>query len=161
MKVEDNMIVSFDYRLTDDEGQEIDNSHGREPLAYLHGSGAIIPGLEKAMAGKAAGDSFEIRILPEDAYGERNDDLQQDVPREQFAAVEDLEEGMEFQVDTDDGPMVITVIDIADDVVTVDGNHDLAGVNLNFEVSVRDVREATAEEIEHGHAHGPGGHHHD
>ena len=160
MQIEDKMVVTFDYRLTDDEGQEIDNSEGRDPLAYLHGSGAIIPGLETAMTGKKAGDSFEIRILPEDAYGERDDDLQQDVPREQFAAIDDLQEGMEFQVDTDDGPIVITVIDIGEETVTVDGNHDLAGVTLNFAVSVREVRQATPEELEHGHAHGPGGHDH-
>ncbi len=160
MKVEENKVVSFDYRLTDDEGTEIDNSNGREPLAYLHGSGAIIPGLEVAMAGKSAGDEFEIRIPPADAYGERDEQLQQKVARKQFEGIEDLEPGMEFQVDVEDGPMVITVVEITDDEVTVDGNHQLAGVSLNFAVSVRDVRDASPEELEHGHAHGIGGHHH-
>jgi len=160
MQIEDNMIVTFDYRLTDDDGLEIDSSEGRDPLAYLHGSDAIVAGLERALTGKSAGDSFEVRILPEDAYGERDDDLEQEVPREQFAAMESLEEGMEFEVETDDGPMIITIVEVGEEVVTVDGNHDLAGVALTFAVTVREVRQATPEELEHGHAHGPGGHEH-
>lgn len=160
MQIANDMVVAIDYKLSDDDGQVLDSSEGREPLSYLHGAGGIIPGLERELEGKAVGDELKVSVSPQDAYGERNDALQQDVPREQFDEIEDLELGMQFRVNSNAGPQVITIVKIADDVVTVDGNHPLAGVNLNFEVTVRDIREATAEEIEHGHAHGPGGHSH-
>ena len=160
MRIEKNTVVAFDYTLTDDTGQVLDTSEGREPLSYLHGTSGIIPGLERELDVKQAGDQFQVAIAPEDGYGHRNESLRQEVPRDRFDGVEDLQLGMQFQVESNAGPMMITVVNIAEDVVTVDGNHPLAGVNLNFKVEVQEVREATEEEIEHGHAHGPGGHSH-
>ncbi len=160
MQIAKDTVVSIDYTLTDDEGQVLDSSEGQTPLSYLHGSGEIIPGLERELDGKRVGDQLQIVVAPEDGYGERNDDLQQEVPREQFDEIEDLDLGMQFQVESSDGPLVITIVAIADDIVTVDGNHPLAGVNLNFDITVREVREATPEELAHGHVHGPDGHAH-
>ncbi len=160
MRIAENTIVAIDYTLTDDDGQVLDSSEGRAPLSYLHGAGATIPGLERELDGKQAGDQLQVAVAPEDGYGQRNESLRQQVPRDQFEGIDDLAVGMQFRVDSTAGPMVITVVEIVDDTVTVDGNHPLAGVNLNFAVTVRDVREATQEEIEHGHAHGPGGHSH-
>jgi FKBP-type peptidyl-prolyl cis-trans isomerase SlyD len=158
MQISKNSVVSIEYTLTDDSGNVLDSSEGRGPLSYLHGSGGIIPGLENQLAGKQAGDQLTVAVAPEDGYGVRNEALRQEVPREQFDGIEGLEVGMRFRVDSDAGPIVITVTDIGDDNVTVDGNHPLAGVKLNFDVTVREVREATAEELEHGHVHGPDGH---
>ena len=160
MQITSNTVVSIDYVLTDDNGQVLDSSEGGDPLAYLHGSGGIIPGLERALAGKQVGDQLNVAVAPEDAYGERNEALRQDVPREQFDGIEDLQLGMQFRVDSDAGPLVVTIVEIAETIVTIDGNHPLAGVNLNFAVTVREVRAATEEELAHGHAHGPGGHSH-
>lgn len=160
MQVAKNSVVSIDYVLRDDEGEVLDSSEGREPLAYLHGVGQIIPGLEQALEGKEVGDQLKVAVAPADAYGERNDGLLQQVPREQFAGIDDLAVGMQFRVNSDVGPMVVTVVDVNDATVTVDGNHPLAGVNLNFDVTIRDVREATEDELAHGHAHGPGGESH-
>lgn len=160
MQIAKHTVVAIDYVLTDDDGEVIDSSEGREPLSYLHGGSGIIPGLERELEGKQAGDALQVAVTPEDGYGERNDALRQEIPRDQFDGVDDLELGMQFRVDADDGPMVITIVKLEDEVVTIDGNHPLAGVNLNFAVTVRAVREATEEEIAHGHAHGPGGHSH-
>ncbi|MCO6456032.1 MAG: peptidylprolyl isomerase [Pirellulaceae bacterium] len=160
MRIAKNTVVAIDYTLRDDDGQVLDSSEGDEPLFYLHGSGSIIPGLERELDGKQVGDSLEVCVGPEDGYGERNEALRQEVPRDQFDDVEDLDVGMQFRVNSDVGPMVITVVDIADDIVTVDGNHPLAGLTLNFAVTVREVRVATDEEVAHGHVHGPGGHDH-
>jgi FKBP-type peptidyl-prolyl cis-trans isomerase SlyD len=103
---------------------------------------------------------MQVSIAAADAYGERNESLRQEVPREQFAEIDDLEVGMQFRVDTNNGPMMITIVEVSDELVTIDGNHPLAGMALHFDVAIRGVRDATAEEIEHGHAHGPGGHDH-
>lgn len=162
MQITKHKVVSIDYTLTDDEGEVIDSSSGQEPLSYLHGEGTIIPGLETALEGRAAGDALKVSIPPEDGYGERNEQLQAEVARSHFDEFDDLELGMQFRVPTDAGNgqqeeyHVVTVVAIGDDTVTVDGNHALAGVTLNFDVTVRDVRDATAEEIDHGHAHGEG-----
>ena len=160
MQITKHKVVKIHYTLTDDDGEVIDSSEGSEPLEYLHGVGGIIPGLESVLEGKSVGDQFNVSVQPEDAYGDHNEDLLHSVERSQFEGIDDLELGMQFQVDTDDGPMVVTVVEITDDKVTIDGNHELAGVPLNFDVTVRDVREATPEEIDHGHAHGDGGHEH-
>jgi FKBP-type peptidyl-prolyl cis-trans isomerase SlyD len=160
MQIENNSVVSFDYTLTDNEGQVIDTSDGREPLVYLHGKGGIIPGLERELAGKSVGDDLQVSVTPADGYGEQNEALKQEVPRAQFEGVDELEVGMQFRVNTETGPMVINIIEVGDEIVKVDGNHPLAGVHLNFAVTIREIRAATSEEIEHGHAHGPGGHHH-
>ncbi|HET8807620.1 MAG TPA: peptidylprolyl isomerase [Methylophaga sp.] len=160
MKVADNTVVVIDYTLTNNEGQVIDSSEGAGPLAYLHGAGNIIPGLEDALLGKEAGDEVKASIEPENAYGERHEALKQEVPAELFSGVEKVEVGMQFQSETDQGPVLVTVTEVGEQTITVDGNHPLAGVHLNFDVNVREVREATQEELEHGHVHGEGGHHH-
>jgi FKBP-type peptidyl-prolyl cis-trans isomerase SlyD len=160
MKVAENAVVVIDYTLTDNSGEVIDSSEGAGPLAYLHGAGNIITGLEDALIGKEAGAQVNATIDPENAYGERHEDMKQEVPKELFGGVDNIEVGMQFQSETDDGPVMVTVVDISDELVTVDGNHPLAGVQLNFDVTVREVREATAEELEHGHVHGAGGHQH-
>lgn len=160
MQVATKTVVAIDYTLKDDDGEVLDTSQGREPLSYLHGSGGIIPGLERELEGKSVGHEMQVSIAAADAYGERNESLRQEVPRAQFAEIDDLEVGMQFRVDTNNGPMMITIVEVSDELVTIDGNHPLAGMALHFDVAIRGVREATAEELEHGHAHGPGGHDH-
>ncbi len=158
--IANNTVVSFNYTLTNSEGDVLDKSNG-EPLAYLHGHHNIIPGLEAQMEGKSAGDKFTVTVAPEDAYGEYLAEAVQEVPRANFQGVDNIAVGMQFQSQTDDGHvMLVTVKDVNDEVVVVDGNHPLAGVTLTFDVEVVDVREATADELAHGHAHGAGGHHH-
>lgn len=153
MKIEDKCVVLFDYTLTDDDGDVIDSSEGYEPLAYLHGYGNIVPGLERELSGKQVGDKFTVSVSPEEGYGERNEALQQEVPRDRFVGIDDLTLGMQLNAEVEDGHVVVTVVAIDDDVVTVDGNHPLAGVTLNFQIDVREIREATPEELEHGHVH--------
>jgi FKBP-type peptidyl-prolyl cis-trans isomerase SlyD len=160
MQITKHKVVKIHYTLTDDDGDVIDSSEGGEPLVYLHGVGGIVPGLEDALEGKSVGDRIQVNVQPEDGYGEQDDDLLHEVDRSQFEEIDDLELGMQFQVDTDDGPMVVTVVEITDENVTVDGNHELAGVALNFDVTVREIRDATPDEIAHGHAHGEGCHEH-
>ena len=158
MQIDKDTVVSFDYVLTDDSGKTLDSSEGRAPLSYLHGAAGIIPGLENALTGKQAGDELNVRVAPADGYGERNDALCQVVQRSEFASVENLQVGMQFQVQSDAGPMVVTVTNVTDTEVTIDANHPLAGVSLNFAVTIREVRDATPEEIQHGHVHGPDSH---
>ena len=160
MQIADHTVVSFHYTLTDDEGQVIDSSEGREPLTYLHGSGQIVPGLEKQMEGRAAGDRFSADVAAEEGYGVRHEELMQEVPRAAFQGVEDIQPGMQFQGNGPEGQINVTVTKVENDVVFIDGNHPLAGQTLHFDVEVTNVREATAEENEHGHVHGAGGHHH-
>ena len=160
MKIAENKVALIDYTLRDNDGEMIDSSEGAGPLAYLHGAGNIVEGLEEALIGKKAGDKVKASIEPAKAYGERYDDMKQEVPKELFGGVENIEVGMQFQSETDEGPVLVTVMAISEEMVTVDGNHPLAGVHLNFDVTVREVREPTAEELEHGHVHGEGGHQH-
>jgi len=147
----------MDYALKDDEGTLLDQSQSGQPLVYLHGHRNIIPGLEAALVGKEAGDSVEVRIEPQDGYGLPNPALEQVVPRDRFQGVEDLQAGMQFQANTDQGPVSVRIVKIEGDDVTVDGNHPLAGKHLNFEVKVQEVRAGTEEEIAHGHIHQGGG----
>ncbi len=160
MKVAENTVVVIDYTLTDNDGSVIDSSEGAGPLSYLHGAGNIIPGLEEALMGKEAGEEVKASIEPAKAYGDRHEQLKQEVPRELFSGVDNVEVGMQFQSETEQGPVLVTVVEVKDETVTVDGNHPLAGVNLNFDVTIREVREASEEELEHGHVHGEGGHQH-
>jgi len=153
-------IVSIDYTLKNNEGKVLDTSDGREPLSYLHGHGNIIPGLEKALDGKAKGEEVSVTVEPTEAYGERDERMVQEIPKEQFAGIPDLQVGQQVRGQTAEGTHVLTVVDIGDEAVTVDANHQLAGETLNFDVKVVDVRDATEDELEHGHAHGPGGHQH-
>jgi len=160
MQISKHKVVTFDYTLTNSDGEVLDTSKGQEPLAYIHGTGFMIPGLERAMEDKSAGDSFSVTVEAKDAYGERDEELVKEVERSMFGDVEKLEAGMQFQTGSDDGIEVVTVTAVDDDKVTVDGNHPLADVTLHFDVQVVDVREASKEELEHGHVHGAGGHQH-
>lgn len=160
MDISANKVVSFDYTLRNDEGEIIDTSDGAEPLLYLHGHGNIVPGLEKGMIGKQVGDHFSVAVPAAEGYGEYKPELKQIVSRAAFEGVDKIEPGMQFNAQSDIGPMTVFVTDVTEDKVTVDGNHPLAGKNLNFVIEITDIREATNEEIEHGHVHGPGGHHH-
>lgn len=155
--IANNHVVEFNYTLKDDEGNILDQSQG-EPLAYLHGHQNIIPGLESQLLGKKVGDKFTASVEPADAYGEFDDAAVQEVPRENFQGVDNIEPGMQFQSQTEDGHMMlVTVRDVQDDMVIVDANHPLAGKKLHFDVEVTGIREASPEELQHGHAHG---HHH-
>lgn len=160
MQIAERTVASFHYTLTDDAGRVIDSSSGHGPLTYLHGAGNIVPGLEKAMLGRSVGDAFDVVVAPEEGYGEPNEMLVQVVPRAAFQGVEELAVGMEFQAHTPQGPMSVAIAKIEGDEVTVDGNHPLAGRTLHFAIEVTDVREASLEEVMHGHVHGEGGHHH-
>lgn len=160
MQIAERTVASFHYTLTDDAGRVIDSSSGHGPLTYLHGAGNIVPGLEKAMLGRSAGDAFDVVVAPEEGYGEPNEMLVQVVPRAAFQGVDELAVGMEFQAQTPQGPMSVAIAKIEGDEVTVDGNHPLAGRTLHFAIEVTDVREASLEEVMHGHVHGEGGHHH-
>jgi FKBP-type peptidyl-prolyl cis-trans isomerase SlyD len=160
MQIAENTVASFHYTLTNDAGEVLDSSRGREPLLYLHGAGNIVPGLEQAMEGRGPGDTFKVDVAPEQGYGKRHDGLIQKVPREAFQGVDQLEVGMQFQASGPQGAMSVTITAIEGDQVTVDGNHPLAGETLHFDIEVADVREASAEEMAHGHVHGEGGHQH-
>ena len=144
-------------RSKDDEGTLLDKSQPGQPLMYLHGHKNIIPGLESALEGRAVGDTVDVRVAPEDGYGEPNPALEQIVPRDRFQGIESPEVGMEFQANTDQGPVSVRVVRVEEDDITVDGNHPLAGKHLNFNVTVQEVRVATEEELAHGHVHQGGG----
>ncbi|WP_048308831.1 peptidylprolyl isomerase [Halomonas sp. PR-M31] len=160
MQIAQNSVVAFHYTLTNDSGEVLDSSEGREPLTYLHGSGNIIPGLEKELEGRQDGDKLQVTVTPEEGYGENQPALVQEVPRDSFQGVESIEPGMQFQAQTQGGPLMVTVTKVEGDTVTVDGNHPLAGQKLNFDVEISEVRDATQEEVEHGHVHGEGDHEH-
>ena len=153
MQIEKDRVVAIDYTLKDDNGEVLDSSAGRQPLSYIQGAGNLIPGVENALEGKNAGERLEITVPPETGYGVRDDSLQMSIEREKFGEVEDLKEGLRFRMDTPDGAAVFTVVAIGETEVQVDGNHPLAGMTLNFDITVQSVREATTEELEHGHVH--------
>jgi FKBP-type peptidyl-prolyl cis-trans isomerase SlyD len=160
MTVAKDKVVSIDYTLTGEAGKVLDTSQGRAPLEYLHGAGNIIPGLEGALEGKSQGDQLIVSVPPENAYGEKDPKLVQQVPRSAFAGVQEIKPGMQFQAQTQAGPRVISIVDVQGDNVTIDANHPLAGETLNFDVTVVGVRDATPEELSHGHAHAAGGNQH-
>ncbi len=159
MQIAKDKVVSIDYTLTGDQGQVLDSSQGREPMAYLHGNQNIIPGLESALDGKSQGDALKVTIAPEQAYGQHDPKMVQVVPR-RIPGPPTITPGMQFQGNSNQGPRVITVTKVEGDNVTIDANHPLAGQTLNFDVKVVGVRDATAEELSHGHVHGAGGHQH-
>ncbi|MGD8843081.1 MAG: peptidylprolyl isomerase [Gammaproteobacteria bacterium] len=160
MQIAARKVVTLNYTLTDDDGNVIDQSKDSS-FAYLHGANNIIPGLENALAGKSVGDSLSVSIEPSQGYGVRDPSKTQAVPRNMFPADTDIEVGMQFHAQGPNGEMVVvTVAAVEADTITVDGNHPLAGVQLNFAVEVIDVRDASAEELDHGHVHGPGDHEH-
>ena len=157
MQIANNLVASIHYTLTNAAGEKIDSSIGAEPLGYLHGIGNIIPGLENALEGKKVGDTFTVDIAPEDAYGERSEEMTQVMSREVFQGIDEIEVGMQFTADSPSGVVTVTAVD--GDDITIDGNHPLAGEALNFDVEVVDVREATADELANGHVHGAGCNH--
>lgn len=156
MQIADNHVVTLHYTVKTQDGDVIDSSDGAEPLSFIQGTHFMIIGLEDALYNKVKGDKFEITVEPDEAYGERQDQLVQQVPMNMFDGT-DVEVGMSFRATTDQGEQSVIIIDKDDTSVTVDGNHPLAGMTLMFDVSVEDVREASAEELEHGHVHGAGG----
>ncbi len=153
MTISKDQVVSINYTLTNDQGQVLDTSENRGPLSYIQGRGHIISGLEQALEGKTVGDKFDVNIPYDQAYGERNESMIQAVPKTNFQDSENVKPGMQFQVDTEHGPMVFSVLEVKDNEIVVDGNHPLAGVNLNFAVEVKEARDATEEELAHGHVH--------
>lgn len=154
MQAKADTVVSIDYTLKGNDGEVIDTSEGREPLAYLHGHDNIIPGLEKALEGKSEGEELQVKVEPEEGYGPHRQELVQQVSMEAFAGIDEVEPGMKFNAESAQGPLVVKVTDVEGDQVTIDANHDLAGQALNFDVTVRDVRDASPEELEQGQVAG-------
>lgn len=161
MQIAADAVVSIHYHLRNQAGETLDKSDADRPLVYIHGAGNIIPGLEEALEGETVGVKMNVVVAPGDGYGERDDALIQVVPRSAFDGAEELHLGQQFHADTQHGPMVIQITKIEGDQVTVDGNHELAGVELHFDVEVVAVRAASEEELAHGHVHdGHCGSHH-
>ncbi len=160
MKIAEKHVVTLNYTLKDNDGEIIDQAQDGS-FAYLHGAQNIIPGLENALTGKAVGDQLQVKVSPEEGYGQRDENRVEDVPREMFPADQEIEPGMVFHAQGPNGEMItVTVVEVGDDTIKIDSNHALAGVELNFDVEIMGIREAEDVEIEHGHVHGPGGHHH-
>jgi FKBP-type peptidyl-prolyl cis-trans isomerase SlyD len=160
MRIESNSVVTLHYTLKDNDGNIIDQSDDGSFL-YLHGAMNIIPGLENALTGKSAGDEVSVKVSPEEGYGVKDPERIQEVPKEMFENSDEIAVGTQFHAQSPDGgAIVVTVTGVKEDVVVIDGNHALAGVDLNFDVKVIDVRQASEEEMAHGHVHGPHGHHH-
>ena len=160
MDIGENKVVQMHYTLKNGDGEVLDTSDGKDPLTYMHTEGAIIPGLFKAITGKKVGEKVSVVVQPGEAYGEQDDELIKQIPRDSFKGMEDMAVGVKVEADTDNGIQIATITKIGDDEVTIDLNHPLAGVTLHFDVEITHIREATEEEISHGHVHGPGGHHH-
>ena len=161
MQVSEQKVVTMNYEVADDQGQLIDRSEEGGPLAYIHGNGQLIPGLEKALEGRGKGDKVAVDVPPEQGYGERDEEGVQIVARNQFDDSVEIEVGMQFEAqDDDEGHQIVTVVAVDGENITLDTNHPLAGKNLCFEVEILDVRDASTEELSHGHVHGPGGHDH-
>lgn len=159
MSIKQNSVVTFRYTLKDDAGEIIDSSAEGEPLAYLHGHGNLVPGLERELEGKSSGDRLSVKVSPADGYGEYSAQLVQKIPRRSLKGVAQVTVGMRLHAQTEQGPRAVTVTHVMGDMVTIDANHPLAGKNLNFDIEIDGVREPTEEELAHGHVHGPGGHH--
>jgi len=160
MAIAQNSVVTIHYTLKDDAGEVIDSSREGDPIAYLHGHGNLVPGLERELEGKSTGDKVNVSVTPEHGYGDYDKQLVQQVPRRALQGIANVRVGMRLQAQTPEGPRAVVITRLVGDMVTIDGNHPLAGKNLNFDVEVTDVREATEEELAHGHVHGEGGHQH-
>ncbi|HRD66473.1 MAG TPA: peptidylprolyl isomerase [Candidatus Competibacter sp.] len=156
MKAVNGKVVSLHYTLTDDHGVLLDSSRGREPFAYLHGYGNIVRGLEKGLEGSEAGFRSTVRVMPTDGYGDYDPKAVFEVPRGQFPPGEDIRVGMQVQGENEHGVLLFTVAEVNDQGVVLDANHPMAGKNLNFEVEVLEVRDATEQELSHGHVHAHG-----
>jgi len=161
MSIAEKKVASIHYTLKNADGATLDSSAGQEPLTYLHGFQNLVPGLESELTGKNVGDKLSVIVTPENGYGEKDTNLIQTLEREMFGGIETIEIGMEFHAETQNGMQVVEVIDVEGDTITIDGNHPLAGVDLHFDVEVTDIRDATEEELSHGHVHGAGGCGHD
>jgi FKBP-type peptidyl-prolyl cis-trans isomerase SlyD len=160
VEISADRVVTIHYTLKDDGGTVLDSSAGGEPLAYIQGHGNLVPGLERALEGRQEGNSIAVVVSPADGYGTRDESLVQRVPKRSLQGAGAIKKGVQFQARTDEGMRLFTVAAVIGDMVTLDGNHPLADRTLHFEVQIVGVREATAEELEHGHVHGAGGHHH-
>lgn len=157
MKIAPNKVVVMHYAVSDSEDTLIDSSYDHSPLAIIHGTGYLIPGLEEALIDHVVGDKFEVEVDAENAYGERHDGFVQTIPKAMFAEIEDLDVGTQLRATTDEGEQTVIVVDVQDEEITVDGNHPLAGIDLKFDVEILEVRDATEDELAHGHVHGEGG----
>lgn len=160
MTIKKHSVVTMHYTLTNENKQTLDSSVGSDPLTYLHGAQNIIPGLESALEGKKAGDKLNVTVPPEKAYGNYDPKMIQVVPKSEFQDIPNLQVGMQFHVEGNHGPMLLTIKEIKDKEVVLDANHPLAGATLHFEVEITEVRDATDQEIKHQHAHGHHGHDH-
>jgi len=149
--------VEIHYTLTNGAGEEVDSSRKEEPLPYIHGTEALVPGLEKELEGKAVGDKIVVSVAPAEGYGELNPELTETVPRKLFQFDGDIEIGMRFEAEAEHGVELVTVVGLDEENITIDANHPLAGETLNFDVEVMTIRDATSEELEHGHVHSAGG----
>lgn len=154
MQITKNKVATFGFTVINESGQTLDSSKESGLFSYVHGIGYLIPGLESAMEGKSAGDSFSISVLPAQGYGERDESLVQVIPRSVFDGIGDLDVGLQLQLEDQNGTKIAAVTRIEEDNVTLDGNHPLAGVTLNFAIDIVDVRDATEEELDHGHPAG-------
>jgi len=152
MQIAKHTVATIDYTLTGAKGDLLDSSKGRMPLTYLHGGGSILPGIERALEGKSSGDTVKVTLAPEDAYGQKDPKMVHPVPRESFSGMDDIKVGTQFRAQTPAGPRIVTVVEVAADTVTVDANHPLAGETITIEATVVGIRQATPDEIEHGHA---------
>ena len=162
MTISERKVVSIHYKVADAASAEVfDSSEGGDPMIYLHGAQNVIPGLEQALEGKAVGDEFVVTVEPADAYGDYSEDRIQQVPIEAFEQMEKIEPGMVVSAQSEEGQITLMVTEVDETTVTVDANHPLAGKSLTFDVKVEAIRDASEEEMEHGHVHGAGGHHHD
>ncbi|MCB1705975.1 MAG: peptidylprolyl isomerase [Halioglobus sp.] len=160
MPIGPETVVNFHYTLSDESGKELETSRGGDPATYLHGANNIIPGLESEMAGKDAGDSFTATVSPEQGYGLRDPDRVQRVPIKHLAFKGKLRPGAVVQLSTSEGMRAVTVVKAGRHTADIDTNHPLAGQTLVFDIEILETRNASAEELSHGHVHGPGGHHH-
>src|SRR5690606_22418831 len=160
MPIEKNQVVLFHYIVRDEQGNEVENSRGGEPNAYLHGHGGIIRVLEDALEGRESGDTFIVTVSPDKAYGARKPDAIQRIPIKQLMTAKLWQPGMIVQVQTEHGPRHVLVAKVGHMFADVDTNHPMAGKTLTFDIEIIEVRAAEADEIAHGHVHGPGGHHH-
>lgn len=160
MNITRNSVVNFHYRLYSIEGGELESSHQGDPVAYLHGHGGIMPGLEEAMEGRIVGETFTVDVPARKAYGVRKEDAQQRVPIKHLMTKGKLKKGMTVTINTSEGPRDVTILKVGKFNVDIDANHPFAGMDLRFDIELKDVREATQDEIAHGHAHGVGGHQH-
>jgi FKBP-type peptidyl-prolyl cis-trans isomerase SlyD len=160
MQIAAGVVASFHYKLTDETGTELENSHQTHPMTYLHGRHGLLPGLEEAMVGRTVGEIFSVTLQPADGFGEKMPDAEERVPISHLHGAKKWRPGMTAIVQTQQGQQQVTVVKVGHTMATIDTNHPMAGKVLTFDLEITEVREASAEELAHGHAHGPGGHHH-